>query len=101
MDINHRRAVDLLTSDRVRQAFDLGQERPELRTRYGGNIFGQSCLLARRLVDAGTRFVQVNWYGEPAWHGWAVHGVDVPGLLRMVSAVGPRVDQSVSALLVE
>src|SRR5262249_46087012 len=80
MGNNYRRAAELLTSDRIRAAFDVGQERTDLRTRYGGNIFGQSCLLARRLVEAGTRFVQVNWYGEPAWHGWDVHGADLPGL---------------------
>jgi hypothetical protein len=99
MDGNYRRAVDLLTSDRIRAAFDVRQEREELRTRFGGNIFGQSCLLARRLVEAGTRFVQVNWYGEPAWHGWDTHGADLPGLLRMESPLCPRLDQGLSALL--
>ena len=99
MDSNYRRAVDVLTSDRVRSAFDLALEREESRTRYGGNIFGQSCLMARRLVEAGTRFVQVNWYGEPAWHGWDVHGADLPGLARMESPLCPRLDQGLSALL--
>jgi hypothetical protein len=99
MESNYRRSVDVLTSNRVRAAFDLTQERPALRTRYGGNIFGQSCLLARRLVEAGTRFVQVNWYGEPAWHGWDVHGADLPGLARMESPLCPRLDQGLSALL--
>lgn len=99
MDNNYRRAVDLLTSERVRSAFDVRLERDQLRTRYGGNIFGQSCLLARRLVEAGTRFVQVNWYGEPAWHGWDVHGADLPGLLRMESPLCPRLDQGLSALI--
>jgi hypothetical protein len=99
MDNNYRRAVDLLTSDRVRAAFDLSHEREEMRTRYGGNVFGQSCLLARRLVEAGTRFVQVNWYGEPAWHGWDVHGADLPGLARMETPLCPRLDQGLSALL--
>src|SRR5204863_8161283 len=70
MDNNYRRAVDLLTSNRVRAAFDVTQERAELRARYGGNIFVQSCFLARRLVEAGTRLVQGNWYGEPCLHGW-------------------------------
>lgn len=101
MGNNHRRAVDLLTSDRVRAAFDVSHERPELRSRYGGNIFGQSCLLARRLVEAGTRFVQVNWYGEPAWHGWDVHGADLPGLGRMETPLCPRLDQGLSTLLTD
>src|SRR5262249_46581392 len=69
MGNHYKRAVDLLTSDRVRAAFDLSKERAQLRTRYGGSVFGQSCLLARRLVEAGTRFVQVNWADAPAWHG--------------------------------
>ncbi len=99
MDNNFRRAADLLTSDRVRSAFDVSLEPPELRARYGGNIFGQSCLLARRLAEAGTRFIQVNWYGEPAWHGWDVHGADLPGLGRMESPLCPRLDQGLSSLL--
>jgi hypothetical protein len=99
MDVNFQRAVDLLTSNRVRAAFDISQERADLRTRYGGNVFGQSCLLARRLIEAGTRFVQVNWYGEPAWHGWDTHGADLPGLVRMESPLCPRLDQGLSALL--
>jgi hypothetical protein len=99
MDQNYRRAIDLLTSDRVRAAFDVGREPDALRERYGGSIFGQSCLLARRLVEAGTRFVQVNWYGEPAWHGWDVHGADLPGLVRMESPLCPRLDQGLSTLL--
>jgi hypothetical protein len=99
MSNHYQRAADLLTSNRVRAAFDVSQERAELRTRYGGNIFGQSCLLARRLVEAGTRFVQVNWADAPAWHGWDVHGADLPGLVRMESPLCPRLDQGLSALL--
>jgi hypothetical protein len=99
MDANYQRAVDLLTSDRVRSAFDLTQERDDLRNQYGGSTFGQSCLLARRLVEAGTRFVQVNWYGEPAWLGWDVHGADLPGIVRMESPLCPRLDQGLSTLL--
>jgi hypothetical protein len=99
MDHNYQRAIDLLTSDKVRSAFDLAKEKETLRVRYGGSIFGQSCLMARRLVEAGTRFVQVNWYGEPAWHGWDVHGADLPGIARMESPLCPRLDQGLSALL--
>src|SRR5262249_1895961 len=88
-----------LTSDKIRAAFDLAREPEGLRSRYGGSTFGQSCLMARRLVEAGTRFVQINWYGEPAWHGWDVHGADLPGLARMESPLCPRFDQGLSALL--
>jgi hypothetical protein len=99
MDTNYQRAIDLLTSAKVRTAFDLRKEPEELRSRYGGSIFGQSCLMARRLVEAGTRFVQVNWYSEPAWLGWDVHGADLPGLARMESPLCPRLDQGLSTLL--
>jgi hypothetical protein len=99
MDTSYQQAVNLLTSDKVRSAFDVSREPENLRSRYGGSIFGQSCLLARRLVEAGTRFVQVNWYGEPAWHGWDVHGADLPGLARMESPLCPRLDQGLSVLL--
>jgi hypothetical protein len=99
MDVTYQRAIDLLTSDKVRAAFDLTQEKEALRSRYGGSVFGQSCLMARRLVEAGTRFVQVNWYSEPAWHGWDVHGADLPGIQRMESPLCPRLDQGLSALL--
>jgi hypothetical protein len=99
MDANYQRAVDVLTSARVRSAFDLTKEKDDLRSRYGGSIFGQSCLMARRLVEAGTRFVQVNWYSEPAWLGWDVHGADLPGLARMESPLCPRLDQGLSTLL--
>ena len=93
------RAIDLLTSDKVRAAFDLAKEPEDLRTRYGGSIFGQSCILARRLVEAGTRFVQINWYSEPAWLGWDVHGADLPGIVRMETPLCPRLDQGLSTLL--
>jgi hypothetical protein len=99
MDANYKRAVDMLTSNKVRDAFDLAKEKVELRERYGGSTFGQSCLMARRLVEAGTRFVQVNWYSDPAWLGWDTHGADLPGLHRMESPLCPRLDQGLSALL--
>jgi hypothetical protein len=54
------RAFDLLHSERVRRAFDLAQEPASVRERYGRNKLGQSLLLARRLVEAGVRFVNVN-----------------------------------------
>src|SRR5262249_34497639 len=99
MDASYQQAVNLLTSDTVRNAFDLSKEPEDLRWRYGASTFGQSCLMARRLVEAGTRFVQVNWYSEPAWHGWDVHGADLPGIGRMESPLCPRLDQGLSTLL--
>src|SRR4051794_10665129 len=55
-------AFDLLASPRARAAFDLNREAPAVRDRYGRHHFGQSCLLARRLVEAGVSLVHVNWY---------------------------------------
>jgi hypothetical protein len=99
MDQSYQRAVDILTSTTVRDAFDLSREREELRDRYGANLFGQSCLLARRLVEAGTRFVQVKWYDGPAWDAWDVHGADLGGMVRMEQHLCPRLDQGLTALL--
>jgi Protein of unknown function (DUF1501) len=59
-DRNRRRAFDLLTSSRVRSCFDLRHEDPRLLDRYGRTLFGHSSLIARRLVEAGVRFVNVT-----------------------------------------
>jgi hypothetical protein len=58
---NYEKALGLVLSGRARDAFDLSREGSATRDRYGRNTFGQSCLLARRLIEAGTRFVEVNW----------------------------------------
>jgi hypothetical protein len=101
MDQSYQRAVDILTSTQVRDAFDLARENDTLRERYGANLFGQSCLLARRLVQAGTRFVEVKWYDGPAWDAWDVHGADLGGMVRMEQHLCPRLDQGLSALLTD
>jgi hypothetical protein len=60
-DAVYRRAYELLTSPAARKALDLSQEPAQLREAYGYTAFGQSCLLARRLIEAGVPYVQVNW----------------------------------------
>ena len=60
-----QQAFEVLMSGPARAAFDLSQEQGRLRDHYGRNHFGQSLLLARRLVETGVRFVQVNWPREP------------------------------------
>lgn len=60
LDTFNQRALDMLTSPRTRQAFDLDQEPDRLRDRYSRTTAGQSLLLARRLVESGVRFVQVS-----------------------------------------
>src|SRR5687768_6416234 len=61
LDKYYQKAFDLVSSGRARNAFDLAQEPDKVRDRYGRHTFGQGLLLARRLIEAGTRFVQVNW----------------------------------------
>jgi hypothetical protein len=61
IDDYRSQALALLTSTEATRMFDLSQERPELADRYGRTRFGQSCLLARRLVEHRVPFVQVNW----------------------------------------
>jgi hypothetical protein len=97
MDSLHQRAIGMLTSTKVREAFDLGKESETLRSRYGANFFGQSLLMARRLIEAGTRFVQVKWYD---WDGaWDIHGFNSTGIERMEEELCPRFDQGMAALL--
>jgi uncharacterized protein (DUF1501 family) len=85
-------------SGRARDAFDLTKEKNETRERYGRNTFGQSCLLARRLVEAGTRFVEVNWpkVANSDNHSWDVH-VGLSGRMKNQSA--PMLDAGLSALI--
>jgi hypothetical protein len=94
MEDYQRRAVALLTSPQTQRAFDIHQEDPRLRERYGRTTYGQSCLLARRLVEAGVRFVTV--YYSPGIGGWDTHK-DNFSTLR--DSRLPITDQSVSALL--
>ncbi|MBX9789709.1 MAG: DUF1501 domain-containing protein [Pirellulales bacterium] len=95
-----RQAFDLLTSSDSRAAFKLDDEPAESRDRYGRSQFGQSVLLARRLVEAGVRLVQVNWYrdkSEPADAPcWDSH---VGEANRLRTALVPPFDQAFSALL--
>jgi hypothetical protein len=61
MDGFQRRAFDLLVSPKARKALDIAAEPDGVRTSYGRNIYGQSVLLARRLIEAGTRLVTISW----------------------------------------
>jgi hypothetical protein len=79
LDRYYQRAFSLLTSEQARQVFELSLESEATRDRYGRFRFGQCCMLARRLVEAGVRFVQVNWssHVEPVEDtgdgGWDMH----------------------------
>lgn len=95
-----RRAVELLQTSATQSAFDLEQETPATRQRYGLNRFGQSVLLARRLVQAGVGLVQVNWTrwktDDNAAPAWDTHANNTK---RLKEALMPPMDQAYSALL--
>jgi hypothetical protein len=93
------RALSLVTSERTRRALDIRQEPAELRDRYGRHLFGQSTLLARRLVESGARFVTVAW-DAPDGYSWDshVHSDDVrkhllPGLDSAMATLVTDLDQ--------
>ena len=99
LDAWHRQAFHLLGSPEARRAFDLAQEPAAVRDRYGRHTFGQSVLLARRLVEAGVSLVQVNWSRIPGALNnghWDTHGQNAPALKKHLM---PVMDQTYSALL--
>jgi Protein of unknown function (DUF1501) len=99
-DLNnyYGQALNLVLSGRARNAFDLARETDATRQRYGQTTFGQCCLLARRLVEAGTRFVEVNWpkVANSDNHSWDVH---VGLSQRMRNQAAPMLDAGLSALI--
>jgi hypothetical protein len=98
--LDHQRqwAWSLLTSSRMRAALDIGREPREMRDAYGMTLFGQSCLAARRLVEAGGRFVTVFWdcYGQFANAAWDTHQYHYP---RMKELLLPGMDLAFPTLL--
>jgi hypothetical protein len=79
IDSSYQRAISMLTSPQVKKAFDLSAEPAELRDRYGRTTYGQGCLLARRLVEAGAKFVNVYFSEsiggqDTVKGGWDTHG---------------------------
>jgi hypothetical protein len=101
MDSDFQNAFKLMTSVKARDAFDLSKEPPAVRERYGMTRFGQSCLLARRLIEAGVRFVTVNTFltvfDEITWD---IHGSKpFTSIAGMKETVCPMYDQGYSALI--
>src|SRR5689334_5329750 len=101
MDANFQSAYRLMTSTKARKAFDLTKEPEKVRERYGMTRFGQSCLLARRLVEAGVRFVTINTFitvfDEITWD---IHGSKpFTSIAGMKDIVAPMYDQGYTALL--
>jgi hypothetical protein len=104
-DAYYTKALAMLTSDTVRRAFDLSQEPDTLREAYGRTTYGQSCLLARRLVEAGVKFVTVYFSSsiggrEIGKGGWDTHGFDNTRMYNIVDKYHlPLTDQTLPTLL--
>jgi uncharacterized protein (DUF1501 family) len=104
LDAYRLRALEMLTSPGAATAFDLSKEKSATADRYGRTRFGQSCLLARRLVEAGVPFVQVNWSDhveaeeDSGDGGWDHH---YRNFQIMQDRHAPWLDQSFSALLTD
>ena len=105
LDLQTRRAYELLSSAKARSAFDLSGEAKELKDRYGSTVNGTSLLLARRLVEAGVPFVSVYWRGDlkqsdklkcASGGGWDTHGNNFQCLKDWLL---PEFDMAYSALL--
>lgn len=92
LDENYKTALNMITASQTKAAFDLRQEPAELREAYGKNRFGQSCLLARRLIEAGVRFVTVTD------GGWDTHQNNFKSLKERLM---PRIDQALPQLLID
>jgi hypothetical protein len=101
MDATFNQAYTLMTSTKAREAFELTQEPEEVRKRYGMNRFGQGCLLARRLVERGVRFVTLNMF-ETVFNDitWDIHGsAPFSPISCYNDLVGPMFDNAYSSLL--
>jgi len=91
-----QKAFDLVTRSEGQSAFDLSVESGAMRDRYGRNPFGQGCLLARRLIEAGSRMVTVSYCTSSGYHEWDTHGSNFS---RLKGTLLPRLDVAYSALI--
>lgn len=101
LDTTFHQAYTLMSSKKARAAFDLTQESDGTRKRYGWNRFGQSCLMAKRLIEAGVRFVTVNMF-ETVFDEitWDIHGSSPFSPIECYSnLVGPMFDNGFTSLV--
>ena len=98
LDEYYGKALDLITSGKARDAFAIDRETEKMRASYGLNTFGQSLLLARRLVEAGTRVVEVIWpkVANSDNHSWDTHA-DLTN--RIKNQAGPMLDAGFSTFI--
>src|SRR5207244_5584333 len=99
-DKHRQMAFSLITSNKMRDALDIGKESLALRERYGMTLFGQACLAARRLVEADVKFVSVFWdpFGPHGASVWDTHFNHFP---RLKNYLLPVLDQTYSALILD
>ena len=97
MSANQRRAFDMLTTDAAQRAFQIEREPARVRDAYGRNIYGQSVLLARRLIEAGTRVVTMSWAPD-ANATWDTHS---DNFNRLKNTLLPPFDAAASSLIAE
>ncbi len=101
----YEKALGILHSAKVRKAFDLSAEPPKVRDAYGRTTYGQSCLLARRLVEAGVKFVTVNFApsigGQSTTDGgWDTHGFNNTRMFPIIEKYHlPMTEQTLPTLL--
>jgi hypothetical protein len=103
LDSTFHQAYTLMTSAKAREAFELHREPENIREKYGMNRFGQSCLLARRLIEAGVRFVTINMF-ETVFDEitWDIHGSKPFSPISCYrDLVGPMFDMAYASLLEE
>lgn len=101
LDETYQKAVAMLTSPRFKQAFDLTKEDKKTRDRYGRTTYGQSCLLARRAVEAGAKFVNVYFARAIGGmgQGWDYHGFHKESVTGRLDELLPMTDQTLPALI--
>ncbi|MGD9723721.1 MAG: DUF1501 domain-containing protein [Pirellulales bacterium] len=97
MDGFRRRALGLLTSERTQTALRIGDEPAAVRERYGRNIYGQSVLLARRMIEAGTRMVTISWAPD-ANATWDTHGSNFK---KLKNTLLPEFDAACASLVTD
>lgn len=100
LDAFESQAWNMLTSDETRRAFDISQEDPKLRDRYGRNSWGQQCLMARRLVEAGVELVTTSFGGPLCGRvgNWDDHAVN-HNVFQGMQHRAPLFDQAVATLI--
>ena len=91
-----RQALELLSSSKTRTAFDISREPERVRDQYGRNLWGSSLVIARRLVEAGSRFVTVHWESRNGNH-WDMHG----NTFNMLRTHLPQLDLMIEGLVLD